>query len=665
VSAELPRRLGPYVLLAPLAHSDAATTYLARSTAEARLTAAPLVVKVHHPALDPAALARAHRRMTVISRFVPRTLEVGLADEGSYVVLEHVAGWSLAAALEAEPARWPVSSAARLLYGVAQALAKLGALADTDRVHGHVSPHTVLLGLDGRPHLIGLDRPGGAGVLGYAAPEQLTQAPLDPRADLYALGALAWRLLSGRPWIAPGSPAAMRRATLEAEPTSLTADAPEVPRRLDALVQALLAPEATSRFDSAESVAEALLALVPEADSPEPDVSERVGEALWSTRESTRTLVARASESMVEFHRPGEAFEGWSASAATPAEVLVLEPTAEGAGRHTPIGARRVDEGAGAPRAPALVAPTFPGTWGTRDERPPESAEAPAAAGPSPATPSPATAGPSHTTPRPAQTTPSRPSHTTPRPTHTTPRPPDTTPSRAAHAQHPRSPDPPLARASDPQLARASGPSRSSDPQLARTSHPSLGPAPPPPAVRWAPAVAAATLAGAVLATMVVTLSNPPSDVVVLPLPDVVRDGGAAAVVAVRSSSLAALVARSSTAVDTSPTPSPPGETPAPTPAASWRPPSSERPRPSVPRPSPTARTSPIPSPDVVVAEISRLLARARLARARSADAARSAELDRIIGGLVLEASATEAPGLAERLRAHDARLTALELAPR
>ena len=49
----------------------------------------------------------------------------------------------------------------------------------------------------------------------------------------------------------------------------------------------------------------------------------------------------------------------------------------------------------------------------------------------------------------------------------------------------------------------------------------------------------------------------------------------------------------------------------------------------------------------------------------RSVDAARSAELDRIIGGLVLEASATEAPGLAERLRAHDARLTAIELAPR
>ena len=65
------------------------------------------------------------------------------------------------------------------------------------------------------------------------------------------------------------------------------------------------------------------------------------------------------------------------------------------------------------------------------------------------------------------------------------------------------------------------------------------------------------------------------------------------------------------------------------------------------------------------MAEISRLLARARLARSRSVDAARSAELDRIIGGLVLEASATEAPGLAERLRAHDARLSAIEQAPR
>lgn len=663
MSAELPRRLGPYVLLAPLARSSTATTYLARSTAEARPSNAPLVVKLHHPPLDAAALARAHRRMTVISRFVPRTLEVGLADEGSYVVLEHVAGWSLAAVLEAEPGRWPVSSAARLVHGVAQALAKLGALADTDRVHGHVSPLTVLLGLDGRPHLIGLDRPGGAGALGYASPEQLTEAPLDPRTDLYALGALAWRLLSGRPWITPGPPAAMRRATLEAEPTTLTTWAPEVPRRLDALVQALLAPEPSSRFDSAQSVAEALVALVPEADSPEPDVSERVGEALWSTRESTRTIVARASESMVEFHRPGEAFEGWSASAPTPAEVVVLEPTAQGAGRHTPIGARRVDEGPGTPRPRALVAPTFPGTWGTRDEPHPGTTEARAteSASPSHATPraSHATPEASHATPEASRATPGA-SHTTPsRASHATPGASDTTPARAAHAQHPHGSDPQLARRSDPQLARRS------DPQLARASHPSLGPAPPPPAVRWAPAVAAATLVGTVLATMVVTLSSPSSDVVVVPLPDAVRDGGATAVVAVRSSSLATIIARSSTAVHASPAPSPRRDDTTPTPTPTLRPPSSERPRPSAPRPSPTARTSPSAGPELVVAEISRLLARARLARSRSVDAARSAELDRIIGGLVLEASATEAPGLAERLRAHDARLSAIEQAPR
>lgn len=628
MSAELPRRLGPYVLLAPLARSSTATTYLARSTAEARPSLAPLVVKIHHPALDAAALARAHRRMTVISRFVPRTLEVGLADEGSYVVLEHVAGWSLEVVLEAEPARWPVSSAARLVHGVAQALAKLGALADTDRVHGHLSPATVLLGLDGHAHLIGLDRPGGAGALGYAAPEQLTQAPLDPRADLYALGALAWRLLSGRPWIAPGPAAAMRSATLEAEPSSLAAWAPEVPRRLDALVQALLAPEPSSRFDSAQSVAEALVALVPEVDTPEPDVSERVGEALWSTRESTRTLVARASESMVEFHRPGEAFEGWSVSQPTPAEVVVLEPTAESAGRHTPIGARRGDQATATPKPRALIAPTFPGTWSPNDAR-------------TAATGTDAQAAPRASLP---------------------PSPADTTPSRAAPSQD--------ARSSDPQLARATGPGRGSDPRLARASHPSLGPAPPPPAVRWAPAVAAATLVGTVLATMIVALSSPQSDVVMVPLPDAARDSGAVVVVAVRSSSIAAIAAitaQSSTTAPASPVlppPSAPVDAPPSTPAPS-RPPSSERPRPSAPRPSPTTLASPSTNPDLVVAEISRLLARARLARARSVDAARSAELDKIIGGLVLEASATEAPGLAERLRAHDARLTTIELAPR
>lgn len=700
MSGELPRRFGPYVLIAPLGRSARSTVYLARSTGEARLSAAPVVVKIHDPPLDDASLERVRRRAAIHTVHCPRISEVGRGSAHSFVVMEHVPGWTLARVLEAHDERWPVASAARLAIGIAQALGRLGTLADPDRVHGHLCPEKVLLGSDGRARLIGLDRPPGAPRLGFAPPEQLADAALDPRADLYALAAILWRLLTRTPWIAPGPAAVMRAATLEAEPRSVRALAPEVPARLDALIQTTLSPDRAARFTSADDFREALSALVPAAEGPEPDVSDLVGEALWTERESTRTILARAAESMMPFLRPGESFDGWGAPvvvSAPPAEPPALDPTAANAGRHTPVGAqrrfpatiiRRPDEpgtprsdpgasepipyadtpsearDAAAPAAPhpKLRAPTFQGTWavthpGQRDSdrlaragMPTQdllenarvvepdatrSVEIPAVEVTRPMVPQP-TAGPpapSHPGPSQSTTAPSAPSPV-----------PRTAPSAARQ--------------------RATGPARS--PSIRFRMVPTL--------LTLGALAVVAVSAVVIHQTTTAQVQEPPRETpIAAPPASVAPTVGAVA-------ATTTTIAEASASPASAPTPG--TETPAPSPSRDPR----EDPR-QDPRPSPRATRSPGPSAsaqasasasaspspsaptaapagEAAMARIAQLLARARQTRTRQREPARIAELDKVIGALILEASAPGAAGIDDRLRGLEATLTRLEAAP-
>src|SRR5262249_42355080 len=77
-------------------------------------------------------------------------------------------------------------------------------------VHRDVSPDNVVIGYDGQVTLLdfGIAKVRGQSVktatgvfmgkVRYASPEQITGRPVDHRADVYAVGAMLWELLSGR-----------------------------------------------------------------------------------------------------------------------------------------------------------------------------------------------------------------------------------------------------------------------------------------------------------------------------------------------------------------------------------------------------------------------------------------------------------------------------------
>lgn len=168
----------------------------------------------------------------------------------------------------------PWRDAAALVRDVASALALVHS---RKLVHRDVSSRNVCRTVDGRAKLLdfGALTPMGpprdvVGTPPFLCPESLELLPLDARADLFSLGALAYYLLTGRhSYPARGIAElgeAWKRAVL---PPS--ASAPEVPPSLDALVMALIDLNPRARPASAAEVFDRLtsIAELPPGEAPE------------------------------------------------------------------------------------------------------------------------------------------------------------------------------------------------------------------------------------------------------------------------------------------------------------------------------------------------------------------------------------------------------------
>ncbi|WP_225873865.1 serine/threonine-protein kinase [Zafaria cholistanensis] len=166
-------------------------------------------------------------------------------DRGRGILMEYLPGGSAA---ELVAVRGPVDlgEAVTVLAPVASALAHLHSLGIA---HGDVSPANVLFTADGLPKLgdlglaglVGAPGPAG-GTPGFSAPEAATGSvdrALHPERDVYALGALAWFLLTGR---VPG-PSRLR--------PPLSSLRPGAPGPLSDLVEECLSEDPAARPEAA------------------------------------------------------------------------------------------------------------------------------------------------------------------------------------------------------------------------------------------------------------------------------------------------------------------------------------------------------------------------------------------------------------------------------
>jgi len=259
-------------------------------------------------ARDPAVLAAFRKEAAVLAALrhprLPRVYEVGEVAGFAYLVAELVEGESLASVL-GRLGPLPEPQTVALVHDVASAL---DAAHRAGIVHRDVTPANILIEPNGRARLIDFGlatvagRPAGdatAGTLAYLAPEQtgLLRTLVDHRADLYALGAVCFECLTGRPpFLVEEAGDALRSHALVPAPR-LEEVAPRTSPGLAALVASLLAKDPADRPASAAEVLGALSRLEP-APGRDPPVLGPLPdpEAPLEGRSQELAILARALE---------------------------------------------------------------------------------------------------------------------------------------------------------------------------------------------------------------------------------------------------------------------------------------------------------------------------------------------------------------------------------
>ena len=215
-----------------------------------------------------ALLPEARRAATVTHTRCARLLDVGEVEEGvAYLAMELAEGKTLELLMRG--GRMAPSHAVDILLQVAEALEAIHA---AGLVHCDLSPRNVMVALrNGQLHVKVLDfgiarsvtlagdepAPGNefSGFVNpaFSAPELLARGKVDPRADLYSLGTLAWLLLTGS---MPIDDTDARRAALAVAAGELRPwpRVPGVPRDLQRLVQACVCRDPERRPASATAV---------------------------------------------------------------------------------------------------------------------------------------------------------------------------------------------------------------------------------------------------------------------------------------------------------------------------------------------------------------------------------------------------------------------------
>ncbi|MEZ6184886.1 MAG: protein kinase [Planctomycetota bacterium] len=233
----------------------------------------PVAVKLLNPALmrDPKIRARFAAESVGVAKLQhPNIVRVydtsGPEDPFAFFVMEFVPGQALSDVLRAR--RFSMEEATRLIVTVARAVHYAHA---QGIVHRDLKPGNILLDPRGVPFLtdfgIAKHADGEAltavgevlGTPAYMSPEQAEGqgALVDARADVYALGAILYRMLTGQPpFVAASSYEILNKVV--AEPVVPPSRLVPLPQPLDAAIVRALAKKREQRFPSAEAFADAL-----------------------------------------------------------------------------------------------------------------------------------------------------------------------------------------------------------------------------------------------------------------------------------------------------------------------------------------------------------------------------------------------------------------------
>jgi WD40 repeat protein/tRNA A-37 threonylcarbamoyl transferase component Bud32 len=295
-----------YEILGELGRGGMGVVYKARQVRLNRAAALKMILAGQHAGAESA--ARFLGEAAAVAKLQhPNIVQIFHIDEHAgfpYFEMEFVGGGSLAARLDGTPR--PPRQAARLVETLA------GAMAEAHRqgvVHRDLKPGNILLTPDGVPKVAdfglakllnvesGLTRTDSIlGSPSYMAPEQAEGKTKDvgPAADIYALGAILYELLTGRPPFRGATVLETLEQVKTAEPVPPSRLVPGLPRDAETIALKCLQKDPAKRYESATALAEDLRRY----QAGEPIVARPVGPAerawRWCRRNPALAALAAA-----------------------------------------------------------------------------------------------------------------------------------------------------------------------------------------------------------------------------------------------------------------------------------------------------------------------------------------------------------------------------------
>jgi tRNA A-37 threonylcarbamoyl transferase component Bud32 len=288
-SAQTPTRIGPYEIMGVLGRGASATIYLGRELFPAR----DVAIKVYDAQLlaseDRALFRSLFLKETLLAKKlthpnITQVYDAAADDQRAYIVMEYVEAGSLERYCVPE-GLLPPKRVADLLEKVCDALSYANA---HGIIHRDLKPANILMGADGEAKVadfgvahtaFAFDSTRGmlVGSPAYMAPEQIERKPSSIQTDIYSLGIMMYKMLTGALPFPAESPAALTTRILLGNLPKPGLVRPGLPPLLDHVFARATARDPAQRYGTWEELA-ADLRLFSEGDAGMPGGGERLAQ---------------------------------------------------------------------------------------------------------------------------------------------------------------------------------------------------------------------------------------------------------------------------------------------------------------------------------------------------------------------------------------------------
>lgn len=268
-------RLGPYEIVAPLGAGGMGEVYRASDSRLDRIVAIKILPEHLSGPEDRQRFDREARTISSLSHpNVCHLYDVGQQDGTMFLVMEYLEGETLADRLRKGPL--PLDQVLKVGMEIC---AGLEAAHKKGVIHRDLKPGNIMLTKAGAKLMdFGLAKPVQAmpasaltktltsphhpvtlegmvlGTFQYMSPEQVEGRDADPRSDIFALGAVLYEMVTGKPAFEGKTAASTMGAVLAAQPKPVSLLQPMTPPALDYAIRTCLAKDPDERWQSAADV---------------------------------------------------------------------------------------------------------------------------------------------------------------------------------------------------------------------------------------------------------------------------------------------------------------------------------------------------------------------------------------------------------------------------